>query len=954
MDTRRRIALLILLSATPLLAVSVYNAMTLGQEQRAQSERNTRQLAHTLATLQAEVLISSRQLLYGLAAGYEGNPERLFGPDCRNLLTTVVEGSALHANALIADTQGRIRCSFVDGKQVSIEDRDYFRTALSRRTFVVSAPIQGRVLGRQIVVAAQPVYDTEESVAALLLVSIETRRLAEVFQRAALPGDVVVSLLDRKGLVLARYPHSEDYVGQTLPAFRQLQDGAERAQGVSTLTGLGGVSRLSAYARLAGVPGPSLFVLAGIPEASIYEEANSAVVRSLSVAALTLLVALLIGLVGAQRLFIGPLRQLTDAAVRYGKGDLAARSGLSHEKGEVGTLATAFDELAEKNARATRALRALSAGNRTLLREQHEHELLSAMCRIVVSEAGYRLAFVNFAEHDAAKSIRTVARAGHDDGFIDQLKLTWADTERGRGSVGTAIRTESPCVVQSMAADPRFLPWREAAIARGYGSIASFPLRVAGEVIGTLSIIAGEPDAFDEEEFELLDEMAADLAFGIQVIRANAKRVMAEELAHRAKTHDPLTGLPGRIPFLLAVESALAQAAGGQKTFSILVLRIAALEDLQASLGYDATNFAVLEVGARLQSQLGSDRYLARIAADDFAVLLPGMDAGATADYGRRLHALLDTPVSAGAVSVDPRISVGATIFPAHGEKGELLLRRAALAADESVHRELGFSLYRGSSEQEDPERLALAMDLRRAIEERQLRLHYQPKVDLRSGEICGVEALARWQHAAKGNISPAVFVSIAERTGLIRQLTDAVTEQAIRQLGDWKQQAKQIPVAVNLSARNLHDPRLLEKLDDLLATWNVAPQLLHYEITEGALVEDPENARKVLQRLRELGGQLYIDDFGTGYSSLNYLVSLPVHAVKIDRSFVRQMTKSREAHSVVASVILMAHELGLRVIAEGVETAEEAHILRNLKCDEAQGYYFGRPVPPDQFRIQG
>ncbi len=341
------------------------------------------------------------------------------------------------------------------------------------------------------------------------------------------------------------------------------------------------------------------------------------------------------------------------------------------------------------------------------------------------------------------------------------------------------------------------------------------------------------------------------------------------------------------------------------------------------------------------------------MAADDFAVLLPGMDASATAEYGRRLHTLLDTPVSAGLVSIDPRISVGGTIYPAHGEKSELLLRRATLAASESVRRELGMSLYQGSSEQEDPERLALAVDLRRAIEERQLRLHYQPKVDLQSGRTSGAEALVRWQHATKGNISPVVFVGIAERTGLIRQLTAAVTEQAIRQIRDWRHQGKEFPVAINLSARNLHDPRLLEQLNYLLSTWNVPPQLLHYEITEGALVEDPQNARKVLHQLRELGGQLYIDDFGTGYSSLSYLVSLPVHAVKIDRSFVRQMTNTREAHSVVASVILMAHELGLRVVAEGVETSEEAELLRNLKCDEAQGYFFGRPVPPDQFILE-
>lgn len=229
--------------------------------------------------------------------------------------------------------------------------------------------------------------------------------------------------------------------------------------------------------------------------------------------------------------------------------------------------------------------------------------------------------------------------------------------------------------------------------------------------------------------------------------------------------------------------------------------------------------------------------------------------------------------------------------------------------------------------------------------------INYQPKVDLKTGRIVGSAALIRWMHPTRGTIPPLQFIPLAEETGLIRQMTYGIIESAVRQQHAWAQRSLMLPTAVNLSVRNLYDPRLIDAFIEQISTWGVDPRLIDFEITESAVVDDPESAKQVLSLLRQKGSSLYIDDFGTGYSSLNYLVSLPVHFLKIDRSFVTQMKARKEARAVVASVISMAHNLGLKVVAEGVETQEEADTLKALECDQGQGYLFHKPLPPSEFQ---
>lgn len=948
---RTRVVILGLVAALPLFALDVYEANETRRIAASNANQQALLLARTIAAQQADSINSTHQLLFGFGTGLASRRAALSGAGCEQRLQQIAGSNALQLNVALADMDGRIRCSaFPLEKAFNVKDRPYFQRAIAEGGFVLSGLLTSRDTGGRIMVAAQAVRGNESAVDAVLIASFDVETLSREFDEASWPAYVVANLVTSDGQVIARRPHVAQYVGRRLPDFVAAREEKRAEEGLFGLLGLDGESRHAAYVRIPHIPSDPLYVVTSIPRSHVDAGPNQRLQRALLILAAELAAVLALGFIGAQMLIVRPLRQLTGTAKRFSAGDLTARTGVPHDAGEVGALASALDNLAESNQHVTRALRALSAGNRTVLRERNEQALLQAMCRVAVEQAGYRLAHVNYAVHDARKSVRTIAKFGHDEGFVQQLDLTWAETDRGLATVGPTIRSGTTTVIRSIRTDPRFAPWRDSAIVHGFGSVASFPLRVEGAVIGTFTLMAAEEDAFDRPELELLDEMAADLAFGIEVLRSNARRSAAEEQAQRAVTHDRLTGLPGRIPFLRAVEAAVRSSA--KDSFAVIVVHLQNLQDLQDGLGYDPANAAVIECASKLKFGMNPATQLARPASDEFGLLLPRADATAVADLARRLHALFDSPVSLGGVPADLRIWIGATLFPVHGDDPEILLRRASIAAREAQHSTAGFSLYAGGSERENPGRLTLAVELRQAIAQRTLALHYQPKIDLKSGALCGAEALVRWPHPQKGMISPDQFVPIAEQTGLIRPLTSLVIELAARQLSLWRG-VQEMPVAVNLSTRNLHDPRLLEQVEYVLSAWKVAPALLDFEITESALASDPQKARVVLNRLRELGCKLYIDDFGTGYSSLSYLVSLPVQSLKIDRSFVQQMVKGHQARSVVASIIRMASELHLQTVAEGVETAEQVDMLHELGCDQAQGYLFGRPVAPEEFKFE-
>ena len=943
-----RAILAIGIAAAPLFSLALFFAYERQKEESTRASTLAMAMARTLAAEQGRIFIHARQLVAAIAVGNDAPDDTLLGPECDREVTRLVHVNRAYYQIGVADPHGNLRCGVVPlSKPQNIADRGYFLKARDSSDVVLSGVIVGRETGKHTVVAAQALRDERRQLLGVLFAAIDLGWLQLEFERAGLPRESRVALVDPNGIVVAESGAADAVLGRRISDSDLFQnDRAHGAEPVRVVRWLDDIERITAYSPVVGGPADTLYLRVGIP-VSIVQQAAARVLREgLALTAVVLLTALAAAWFGSAVLITKPLRRLGEAASRIGKGDFSTRTGIDHRSGEIGQVARKLDELATSNQRTTRALRTLSAGNRTLLREKSEDGLLRAMCEVAVKQGGYRLALVTYALHDDAKSVVTRAHAGYEDGFIESLNATWADSERGQGTIGSAIRTGKTEVVRSVASDPRAAPWRAAMLARGYGSAMSIPLRVEGSTVGTLTFVAPEEDAFDRGEQELLEEMAADLSFGIETVRLNQRRLKAEEIAKRAAMTDALTGLPNRARFLELLQQRLAAASESGEPLAVLVVHLPGLQQIYDALGHDLLNQIFVEIAKRLASSTFAEDGLARLQDNDFALFRSGVDVERARALGEELLRSFELPVVLNEAPIEVRACIGASFLPGHGKEAEILARRAAIAARDAAHKDLSFNVYRGMKERENPAGLALTVDLRNAIEQRVLTLHYQPKVDLVSGAICGSEALIRWPHPGKGMIPPVQFVPLAEQTGLIRSMTYLVLETAIRQQRAWLDAGSTLPVAVNLSARNLYDPELVQRIEALLNTWGIEPRFLELEITEGALIEDTQTARAVLERLRPLCGKIYIDDFGTGYSSLSYLVSLPVHALKIDRSFVIQMTKSRQARSVVESVISMAHALGLRVVAEGVETSEDASILRQLGCDEAQGYLFGRPTP--------
>jgi len=411
--------------------------------------------------------------------------------------------------------------------------------------------------------------------------------------------------------------------------------------------------------------------------------------------------------------------------------------------------------------------------------------------------------------------------------------------------------------------------------------------------------------------------------------------------------HDALTGLPNRVLFRDRVEQAIEARQRSGQGCSVMLMDLDHFKEINDTLGHHQGDRLLHEVATRLRGMLRSSDTVARLGGDEFGVLLHGvsepLQAGIVADG---LLERLREPFEVDATTFQVGASIGIACHPAHGGDVETLVQRADIAMYVAKGGSSGHALFEPTQDHHSPRRLALAAELRGAIERSELVLAYQPKADLRTGRIVGVEALARWEHPQLGRLEPSEFVPIAEQTGLIISLTSAVLDAALERLAAWHALGHELSVAVNLSARSFLDAGLADEISALLAERGVPPECLGLEITESMLMHDPVRARTTLERLAEIGVGISVDDFGTGYSSLAHLKRLPVDTLKIDKSFVLDMAEDGADEAIVRSMIELAHNLGMRVVAEGVESAATWMRLAAMGCDLAQGFHLSRPVP--------
>jgi diguanylate cyclase (GGDEF)-like protein len=427
------------------------------------------------------------------------------------------------------------------------------------------------------------------------------------------------------------------------------------------------------------------------------------------------------------------------------------------------------------------------------------------------------------------------------------------------------------------------------------------------------------------------------------------RRSSVERNRHQAR-HDSLTGLANRVQLRDRMEQALAASADTGELVAVLLIDLDRFKEINDSLGHSYGDALLRQVGPRLRSILREQDVVARLGGDEFAVLLPAVDGVAEArTVAERLREALHRRFDVEGVALDVEVSVGIAVSPMHGADAEELLRNADIAMYVAKEVKAGAVVFEPAEHVTAPSRLNVLGDLRRALDtDGELLLHYQPKFTLDGRHIEGLEALLRWQHPERGMVPPGEFIPVAEGTGIILRLTERVLGLALTQMRRWLDEGHPVPVAVNLSTRCLMDADLPDLVAVLLAQHRVPARLLRLEVTESAVMGDAARCLDVLQRLHDLGVHLSIDDFGTGYSSMAYLRQLPVDELKIDRSFVMGMTDTPQDAVLVRTAIDLGHNLGLTVVAEGVEGAEHVAALQELGCDIAQGFHFARPMPSE------
>jgi diguanylate cyclase len=508
-----------------------------------------------------------------------------------------------------------------------------------------------------------------------------------------------------------------------------------------------------------------------------------------------------------------------------------------------------------------------------------------------------------------------------------------------------AIEGGVPLLISDCETDPRIN--RELQKLTGDKSLICVPLFQGGDVIGALNVLSSADARLTERDRQTMEMVSVILSAAVSY----AALVAQSELNEHQATHDALTGLPNRTLFRRRIQAATAtaDADGG---FAVVIMDLDRFKEINDSMGHHAGDALLVEVARRAESALRTSDTVARLGGDEFGLLLAApTGTGGLETVLDLVRDAIEAPIMFHDVPLAISGSMGVAAFPEHGRDPETLLRHADVAMYAAKRSDLPFAVYDEADNRSDPSRLKLIAELRRGLRRRELVLHYQPKARLASGVVDSVEALVRWNHPERGLVFPDAFIPLAQETGLIRPLTRYVLEEAVRQCREWQGAGLELAVSVNLSARNLVDVEFPDQVERLLAGAGLPPSLLELEITETTMLSDGARTKSALDRLSALGIRISIDDFGTGYSSLAYLRRLPISEIKIDRSFVMNMDGCEDDAVIVRSTIDLGRNLGLSVVAEGVESEGIWTELRRLGCTSAQGYYLTRPVPADELR---
>jgi PAS domain S-box-containing protein/diguanylate cyclase (GGDEF)-like protein len=592
----------------------------------------------------------------------------------------------------------------------------------------------------------------------------------------------------------------------------------------------------------------------------------------------------------------------------------------------------------EKILRLTRVYAVLSGINALIVRVRDRDELFREACRIAADAGKFKLAWVGVVDREAAR-LKPVAWHGVEQDYIRLMPLGLNESiPEQYGLAGRAVTERRPMVAADMAEDPRVALHKEAR-KRGFHSLVMLPLLVSDEAVGVLALYATEVGFFDEEEMKLLIELSGDISFALDHI---AKAEKLDYLAY----YDSLTGLANRSLFHERLVQYLSAAQSEKSRLAVAVVDVDRFKTINDSLGRQAGDELLRLVAERIESHAGPIR-MARISADRFAIVRTGVSS--EGEVARLIEQWLaecfGPPYTVGGTELRVSAKAGIALFPNDGADADALFQNAEAALKKAKATGERYLFHTQQMTERIGEKLALENKLRQALEKEEFVLHYQPKVDTATRRIESVEALIRWQSPELGLVPPMQFIPLLEETGLILEVGAWALRRAVLDHRKWKERGLAAPrISVNVSAVQLRRRDFVATVEEAIRLGPVPPGI-DIEITESLVMEDIEANMKKLEAVRVLGLSIAIDDFGTGYSSLGYLAKLPVHSLKIDRSFIITMLKDPAIMTLVSTIVSMAHSLRLKVVAEGVDTEEQAEVLDRLGCDQLQGYLFSRPV---------
>ena len=593
----------------------------------------------------------------------------------------------------------------------------------------------------------------------------------------------------------------------------------------------------------------------------------------------------------------------------------------------------------ERIKRLNRVYAMLSGINTLIVRVRQREELYREACRMAVEAGQFRMAWIGVVDQQSGL-VKPVASAGEVGDFFESAPLAVIENKPGgHGLAGRAIRGKKPMLSNDIRNDPQRL-MRKELDERGINSLAVIPLIVGDEAIGVLALYAAEVDVFDNEEMRLLLELAGDISFALGHIEK------AEKLEYLAY-YDPLTGLANRSLFLERLQQKVIAAGSSQRKLAVSIVDIERFKAINDAYGRQAGDELLRQLADRIKSAGPDPTRVARIGPDHFAIV---SDVENEDDVGRlteqRLATCLGPAFRLSGRELRLSARVGIAMYPGDGGHAEALFANAEAALKKAKATGERYLFFAPAMTERIHENLSLENKLREALDKEEFVLHYQPKVDVENRGIVGVEALIRWQSPELGLVPPMKFIPLLEETGLILQVGSWALRRAALDHRAWAERGLKPPrVAVNVSPIQLRQRDFVRDVEHAIMK-GIAPVGIDLEITESLIMQDIHATIEKLILLRKLGVQVAIDDFGTGYSSLSYLAKLPVQTLKIDRSFVIAMLEDPNTTTLVHTMITLAHSFQLKVVAEGVESEDQANMLRLLGCDQMQGYLFSKPVP--------